>query len=172
MILSDSDIRKLLESGELVIKPLYEDTVRENGVDLRFSGYVGIVKKKDLFEPGYTDPEDVFEEVYTEEYILKPGEFIILSTEEYISLSDSLMGFINLRSSFARLGLILSPTIVDAGFEGNLTVGLYSSTMPVKISRGTRFLHLVIGRLSSKSSKPYRGRYRGIRGLAKPFTIK
>ncbi len=172
MILSDSDIKKLLDSGELVIKPIYEDTVRENGVDLRFSGYIGRVEKRVLFEPGSTDPDDVFEEVYVEEYVINPGEFIILSTEEYVRLSESLMGFINLRSSFARLGLILSPTIVDAGFEGNLTVGLYSSVMPVKISKGDRFLHLVFGRLSSESSNPYRGRYKGIRGLAKPFTIK
>ncbi len=172
MILSDTDIKRLLDTGELVIEPLHEDTIRENGVDLRFSGYIGKVGKKIVFEPGSTDPDEVFEEVYVDEYVINPGEFIILSTLEYVKLSESLMGFINLRSSFARLGLILSPTIVDAGFEGNLTVGLYSSTLPVKISRGTRFLHLVFGRLGSKSSNPYSGRYRGVRGLAKPFTIK
>jgi dCTP deaminase (EC 3.5.4.13) len=35
MILSDNDIKEALSSGLLVIKPLSEDTVRENGVDLK-----------------------------------------------------------------------------------------------------------------------------------------
>lgn len=169
MILSDVDIKRYIESGDLLIEPIYKDTIRENGVDLRFSGYIGKVSYDDVFEPGGTDPDNVYRVLYVDEYIVKPCEFIILSTEEYVKLSDSLMGFINLRSSFARLGLILSPTIVDAGFEGTLTVGLYSSVMPVKIRRGVRFLHIILSRLSSNTSMPYSGKYRGIHGLSKPF---
>jgi len=36
LILSDWDIRVYLEKKLLVVNPLFEDTVRENGVDLRF----------------------------------------------------------------------------------------------------------------------------------------
>ena len=35
MILSDKDIREYIEKNKLVIDPIANDTIRENGVDLR-----------------------------------------------------------------------------------------------------------------------------------------
>ena len=172
MILSNVDIQELISLGKLVIEPLDDDTIRENGVDLKFSGKVGVLKDSEVFIPGESDPDKFYETMEMDEYVIKPGTSIIFSTIEYIRLPPTHIAFINLRSSYARLGLILSPTIVDAGYEGNLTVGLYSSRIPVLIKKGDRILHLIIASLKTKSSKPYSGIYKGVRGLAKPFTGK
>jgi len=75
------------------------------------------------------------------------------------------MAFVNLRSSFARLGLLIPPTIVDAGFEGQLTIELIGSSFPVKLKKGTRFLHLIFDRTLTPVEYPYRSKYQGQRGV-------
>jgi len=171
LILSDRDIRGLIEKGDLIIEPIKEDTIRENGVDLRFSGKIGVFKSTETFIPKESDPDEFIDIMEVEDYVLRPGESIIFSTIEYVKMPNYLMGFINLRSSFARLGLILSPTIIDAGFDGVLTVGLSSIKLPVLLRRNERILHVIFARLLSPSESPYRGRYKGRRDISKPFLL-
>ena len=168
-MLSDVDIRRLISEGRLVIEPLCEECIRENGVDLRFSGHIAVYSSGDVFIPGESDPEHLYRDMDVDRYVINPGEHIIFSTIEYIKMPEDHIGLINIRSSYARLGLIIPPTVVDAGYEGSLTVGLYSSRVPVLLRRGDRVLHLLIDRLESPSSRPYMGRYKGFRGVAKPF---
>jgi dCTP deaminase len=78
------------------------------------------------------------------------------------------MGFVNLRSSYARIGLTIPPTIVDANFEGQLTIELVGGDFPVKLYAGDRFLHVVFARLSSIVEKPYSGKYQGQKGVRLP----
>ncbi|MFP3225303.1 MAG: dCTP deaminase, partial [Sulfolobaceae archaeon] len=40
MILGDRDLKYYLEKGWIIIDPLKEDTIRENGVDLRVGGEI------------------------------------------------------------------------------------------------------------------------------------
>ena len=171
MILSDKDIRNYIRDGKLIIDPLRDDSIRENGVDLRFSGKIGVFKSTKVFVPGESNPDNFFQIMEVDKYILNPGDSIIFSTEEYIKMPNNLIGFINLRSSFARLGLILSPTIIDAGFDGVLTVGLSSTKIPVLIRRGDRILHIIFSELKSPSESPYSGRYKGRRDISKPFLL-
>jgi len=59
-------------------------------------------------------------------------------------------------------------TIVDAGFEGNLTIELIGSGFPVKLYAGERFVHLVFAKLTSPVEKPYKGKYQRQRGVTLP----
>jgi len=43
---------------------------------------------------------------------------VLATTLENIAIPDRLMAFCELRSTFARLGISIPPTIVDAGFSG------------------------------------------------------
>lgn len=152
MILSDRDIKRYLNSKKLVIEPLSEDTIRENGVDLRIGNEIVRISQDMKKEVG-------------QEFIIYPNEHVLLVTKEYIKLSNDIIGFCNLRSTFARKGLLIPPTIVDAGFEGQLTIELVGSSVPVKITAGERFLHLVFAKTLSPVEKPYRGKYQGQRGV-------
>lgn len=135
MILSDVSIHTYLREGELAVEPLHPDSVRENGVDLRWSGQI-----KDL-----------------------GGGHMLGLTEEYIRLPNFMAGFCCLRSSFARRGILAAYTAVDAGFEGKLVIELFSGLPGVieGIQPGERFLHLVLAVLTSPVRNPYRGRYQG-----------
>ena len=93
---------------------------------------------------------------------------MLLHTLEYLRLPSYIAGLVNLRSTWARTGIYIPATIVDAGFEGQLTIEVVGSSFPVKLYPGDRFLHLVLVKLGTPTSKPYNGAYRGQTGVRLP----
>ncbi len=169
MILSDFDLWNYIRSGRLRVEPLSEDIVRENGLDLRIGYEIGRLKKtQKVLDPQENSPDDFYIIERGDAFLINPHEHVLLHTIEYLSLPKDIMGFVNLRSSYARLGLSLPPTIVDANFEGQLTIEMIGSEFPVKLRAGERFIHLVFAKLTSEVEKPYRGKYQGQRGVRLP----
>lgn len=168
MILGDRDLKYYLEKGLIVINPLSKDSVRENGVDLRIGSEIARFRKTSFVYEEGSDPGRFFEIEKGDEFVIYPNEHVLLVTEEYIKLPNDVMAFVNLRSSFARLGLFIPPTIVDAGFEGQLTIEVVGSAFPVKLRRGTRFLHLIFARTLTPVENPYNGKYQRQRGVTLP----
>ena len=165
MILSDWDIRVYLEKKLLVINPLFEDTIRENGVDLRFGyrfcrfkGNNVVIDTRLMNVSEAIDCIDVEEE---KGFLIKPYEHVLATTLEWVELPHDLVGLVNLRSSFARAGIYIPPTIIDAGFKGNITIEVIGGPHPVNIYPAQRFLHVVFARTSSPVYKPYQGKYQG-----------
>jgi len=169
MILSDFDLWNYIRSGRLKIEPFTEDIVRENGLDLRIGGQIArFTRNNKTFDTRSSDPSDFYYFEEGQSFTIKQGEHVLLHTKEYLSLPKDLMGFVNLRSSYARIGLMIPPTIIDANFEGELTIELVGGDFPVKLYEGDRFLHVVFARLSSIVERPYMGRYQGQRGVRLP----
>ncbi len=112
MMLSDSDIRKALESGELVVDPFHSEIVKASGLTL----HLGEV----LLKPVDGDVADVkteqvprFEEIRIADdkpYRLQPGEFLLGHTYQKISVGNSLGFLIEGRSTLARVGLTIVQT--------------------------------------------------------------
>ncbi|MEM1919042.1 MAG: dCTP deaminase [Desulfurococcaceae archaeon] len=173
MILSDWDIRVYVEKGLLIIKPLFEDTIRENGVDLRFGyQFCRFSKKSDTVIDSRKDPLDMIlecTEVSEDEgFVINPLEHVLATTLEWIELPHDLVGLVNLRSTFARLSLYIPPTVVDSGFKGQLTIEVIGGSVPLKVYPGQRFLHVIFARTSSPVYKPYTGKYQEQRGVTPP----
>jgi len=170
MILSDWDIRVYIEKKLLVIDPLFEDTIRENGVDLRFGyefcrfrkNFRGIIDSKEYDPIDFLECRDVSED---EGFVIQPLEHILATTLEWVELPHDLIGFVNLRSTFARLSLYIPPTVIDAGFKGQVTIEIIGGSLPVRVYPGQRFLHVIFARTSSPVYRPYRGKYQGQRGV-------
>jgi len=171
MILGDRDLRYYIKKGLIVVDPFDESIIRENGLDLRLGGE--IARMRNPGEPFDTkNPPSDYSKYYVIErgdsFIIHPHEHVLLTTLEYIKLPDDIMAFVNLRSTYARLGIYAPPTIVDAGFEGTLTIELVGGQFPVKLYKGERFLHLVFAKTTSPVERPYRGKYQGQRGVMLP----
>ncbi|ADI32489.1 deoxycytidine triphosphate deaminase [Staphylothermus hellenicus DSM 12710] len=173
LILSDWDIRVYIEKKLLIINPLFPDTIRENGVDLRF-GYQFCRFKKDqnIIIDTARDPVDktlVCEETDEDKgIIINPLEHVLATTLEWIEMPNDLIGFVNLRSTFARYSLYIPPTIIDAGFKGNITIELIGGSIPVKVYPKQRFLHVIFARTSSPVYRPYSGKYQEQKGVTPP----
>ena len=103
---------------------------------------------------------------------LEPNECVLLSTEETIEVPPGWLGLVCLRSTFARLGLISSPTVADPGFKGTLTLGVYNaSKSPVLIESGIRLwsLHYLV---VPDITRRYNGKYQGQSKITGPKAIE
>jgi len=198
MILGDEDLKYYLERKKLVVEQISEKTIRENGLDLKIDNEIAIekiTKYKTTYDKldemtGYDytvlidshNEEDVknrFEKIKAiynlnnpddkPYFIIQPHSLNLLSTQEYVKFPDDLIGFCALRSSVARHGFIAPITIVDAGFEGTLTIEVfYAGTRPFKLYVGDRFLHLIVEKTASPVRHPYVGIYKGQKGVRTP----
>lgn len=139
MILTGRDIQWYIETGKLVIDPVEPDQFQQNGVDLILEDIEG---RPTQFWRG----------------------FYLGGTRETLKMPDDLMGFVCLRSTWARSGLLVPPTVVDAGFEGNLTLEILSAVDTLPVPYGQRFAHLILAKLSGPA-EPYAGKYQGQRGI-------
>jgi len=117
------------------------------------------------------DARHLFRVVRADEVVIPPRGFVLLTTEEYVKMPGDAAGLANLRSTLARLGLVIPPTVVDAGFEGNVTIEVVNqSPNTIVLKRGVRFLHLVVVRAEGWAS--YAGAYLGQRGVTPPKGLK
>ncbi|RLI28525.1 MAG: dCTP deaminase [Candidatus Hecatellales archaeon] len=170
MILSDFDLRNYVREGRLRIEPMSEDTIRENGVDLRLGNQIARLRQTDIIlDPrNLPDIREFFIMETGESFVIQPYEKVLVSTLERVELPPDLMGFVELRSTFARCGLLMPPTIIDGGFRGSITLEIMGSSFPVKLHSGERFAHIVFAKLTSPLSKPYTGKYQDQKGVTLP----
>ncbi|PCN50903.1 dCTP deaminase [Candidatus Geothermarchaeota archaeon ex4572_27] len=170
MILSDRDIRRYIGEGKLVVEPMSSDTIRANGLDLRIGGVVARPREvAEPVDPESCDPRSCYEVAdYGEYLVLRPGEHVLIHTLEYIRMPRDVVGLIGIRSTYARMGLHTPLTVVDAGYEGQLTVQLRCGSIPLRLRRGARVVHLVLVKALSEADRPYSGRYQGRRGISLP----
>jgi dCTP deaminase len=173
LILSDRDIRKQIESGRLVIEPFDPDLVQPSSVDLRVDDEFRVfANTRYPYIDVRTPMEDLTEvvKVKTDEpFILHPGEFVLGSTLERVSLPDDLVGRIEGKSSLGRLGLLIHSTagFIDAGWTGHLTLELSNvANLPITIYPGMKIGQLCLFEMTSPAERPYgeRGKYQGQRG--------
>jgi len=105
-------------------------------------------------------------------WVLSPGRSALLSTEEEVYLPPDTVGFIAVRGTWVRLGIITPLTIVDPGFKGTLTIRAFnSSAFDLLITPGDSIWSMTKVKLEPKSEPLYEGRYQGQSGLtiAKAF---
>jgi len=140
VVLSDVEILSALKAGIIKIVPFDENCLNPAGYDLRLKNTVTI-------EPGIQE---------------------LVVTIERIELDLSVVGFLNIRSSLAREGVIGSLALVDPGFRGQLTVALFNaSKQRVKIKRDERFVQIALAKLGGRAKRRYVGRYQDSEGVVK-----
>jgi len=171
MILTRSEIIRFLESGLLSVDPFSEDVVRENGLDLRVGGEYAIYAfEGQIIEPCSLDSANhLFSVVEAKDgrIVIPPRNFALLTTLEYVKLPGNVVGFCNLRSTLARYGLGIPPTVIDAGFEGNITIEVVNnSNNYIVLKPGMRFLHVILAKATGEEK--YTGKYLGQRGVTPP----
>lgn len=181
MILGDKDLKETIEKGKLKIEGLQEDSIRENGIDLRIGNSVAtdiLIEEEDgllhIINTHNKESSDRRFEIreFKKWFVIPPKTNILLVTKEIITLPNNLMAFCAIRSSIARMGFISPITIVDAGFSGSLTIeAFYGGNNPIKLYVGDRFLHLVFAKTLSPVEHPYSGFYQGQKEVNLPKTI-
>jgi dCTP deaminase len=176
MLLSDRDIRAEIAAGRVAVEPFAESMVQPSSVDVRLDRFFRVFEnhKYSVIDPSIEQSELTREVVVepNEHFILHPGEFVLASTYEIITLPDDIAGRLEGKSSLGRLGLLTHSTagFIDPGFSGHITLELSNvANLPVKLFPGMKIGQLCLIKLSSPADHPYgsavyASRYQGQRG--------
>ena len=176
MLLSDRDILAEVEAEKIGLAPFEPAMVQPSSIDVRLDRFFRVFEnhKYPHIDPAVDQPDltRMVEPEGDEPFILHPGEFVLGSTYEVVTLPDDVAARLEGKSSLGRLGLLTHSTagFIDPGFSGHVTLELSNvATLPITLWPGMKIGQLCFFRLSSPSEHPYGSekygsRYQGQRG--------
>jgi dCTP deaminase len=176
MLLSDHDLTAEIKAGRLSLEPFEPTLVQPSSIDVRLDRWFRVFNntKYTHIDPSkqQDDLTSLVEAPDGEPFVLHPGEFVLGSTLEVVSLPDDLAGRLEGKSSLGRLGLLTHSTagFIDPGFSGHVTLELSNvANLPITLWPGMKIGQLCLFRLSSPANHPYGSsvygsRYQGQRG--------
>ena len=176
MVLSDRTIARLIGEGRIAIDPYDVSLLQPSSVDVRVDRYFRVFHNARY---PYIDvklpQEELTEEVAIDDeqpFILHPGEFVLGSTLERVTLPDDFVARLEGKSSLGRLGLLIHSTagFIDPGWDGHVTLELSNvANLPITIYHGMKIGQISFMQLSEPTSTPYGtaslgSKYQGQRG--------
>jgi len=176
VLLSDRDIRAEIEDKRVQLDPFDAEMVHPSSIDVRLDRFFRVFENHRYphIDPAEDQPDLTrsVEPDGDEPFILHPGEFVLGSTYEVVTLPDDIAARLEGKSSLGRLGLLTHSTagFIDPGFSGHVTLELSNvATLPIKLWPGMKIGQLCFFRLSSPAEHPYGSaktgsRYQGQRG--------
>ncbi|WP_100656885.1 dCTP deaminase [Alteromonas flava] len=174
MRLCDRDIYKHLQEGKIAITPTPDyDQISGVTVDIRLGNkfrvfedhaapYIDLSgKKEEMQEALNSVMSDEIQVAEGKAFFLHPGELALAVTLESVTLPDDIVGWLDGRSSLARLGLMVHVTAhrIDPGWSGNIVLEFFNSgKLPLALKPGMKIGALSFEVLSNPAEKPYNAR--------------
>ncbi|MCU1618816.1 MAG: dcd, partial [Modestobacter sp.] len=110
MLLSDRDIRAALAAGRLGLAPYDAAMVQPSSIDVRLDRFFRVFNNARYthIDPALQqdDLTTLVEPAGDDPFVLHPGEFVLGSTLEVVSIPDDLAARLEGKSSLGRLGLL------------------------------------------------------------------
>lgn len=174
MRLSDGDIEQRLADGSIVIDPApASDDIAGISVDLRLDHRFRVfnnnsVTHLDLSGDRAQLDRDInrimskeIEIAEGDALFIHPGELVLGATLESVTVPDDLVGWLDGRSSLARLGLMVHVTAgrIDPGWQGQIVLEFYNNgKLPLALRPGMVICAMSFELLSSPAKRPYNKR--------------
>src|SRR6187431_1607620 len=162
MVLSDRAIRRLIEAGRIGIDPYEEGLMQPSSLDVRVDRLFRVFRNSRYPYIDVKLPQEELTELVEAEadepFILHPGEFVLGSTLERVTLPDDLVARLEGKSSLGRLGLLIHSTAgyVDPGWDGYLTLELSNvANLPIALYYGMKIGQISFFKMSSAVERPY-----------------
>lgn len=163
MILTRSVILDEMAAGRIALDPFDPAQLGPASIDLHLGDQIRVLSDPTLAVAVTDDPDY---ERGTElrrldaPYPMRPGETIHGITRERIRLPDDVAGWLEGRSRFARIGLMIHVTsgFVAPGVNGRQVLEMANvSGRPLAIHPGVRLCQIVLQRCEGRAE--YRGRF-------------
>ena len=163
MQLSDIDIKKALEKGEIIIHDFEEERLQPASYDvlLGFEFIIFDIHKMDSIDPKNKSTEYTKKVVLESEddyFVLHPGQFALGVTLDYFGVGNKHACQIMGKSSLARLGLIIHTTagFIDPGNELNVTLEFVNvNTLPIKLYPKMKIAQIAFFELKTPCNRKY-----------------
>lgn len=174
MRLSDKDIEQYLDAGKIVIEPKPDISMISGvSVDIRLGNEFRVFQEHtapyiDLSAPK-AEVQEAMNSIMSDEihvadgdaFFLHPGELALAVTLESVTLPDNIVGWLDGRSSLARLGLMVHVTAhrIDPGWSGQIVLEFYNSgKLPLALRPKMKIAALNFETMSSSATRPYNKR--------------
>ena len=97
-----------------------------------------------------------------------PGEFVLAHSLESFNIPDNITGLLFCKSSYARLGMNMAPTVLKSGWSGQLVLEIYNQTKYIMtIYEGCGIGTIYFAEHADSSLNPYDGKYQHQEGVVK-----
>ncbi len=174
MRLCDKDIEQSLRDEQIKISPTPDSSMISGvSVDIRLGNEFRVFKDHtvpyiDLAAPK-GEVQQAMNAVMSEEiviadgeaFFLHPGELALAVTYESVTLPDNIVGWLDGRSSLARLGLMVHVTAhrIDPGWSGQIVLEFYNSgKLPLALRPKMKIAALNFETMSASAERPYNKR--------------
>ena len=180
-LLSDSDILKEIQAGNIICEPFIHENLSNSSLDVRLGKKIKVYKETNIYTSAelplisfnidingktkavYQNVDTKTIDISDEGYILHPNQFILAETLEYVgSNCNYIIAEVADKSTMARAGLSVcfSAGYIDVGNSLNITLEIKNNNnLPVKLVYGQHIAQLKFSYLSSPASKMYNGKY-------------
>ena len=160
-VLSRSAILREMKKGTIKVSPFSESNIGPASIDLTLDNQFRIPKRRKAIV--------ITNEIHGEQYahlkkssriVLKPGELALGITKETVTLSQGFCGWLQGRSRFARLGLMVhvSSSFVHPGVSNKQVLEMVNvGKSPLVITPGLKICQLILQRAEGKGQ--YKGRF-------------
>ena len=168
MVLSDRTIRRLIAEGRIRVEPYEPELMQPSSLDVRVDRYFRVFRNSRYpyidVKARQEELTELVEVTGDEAFILHPGEFVLGSTLERVTLGPDLVARLDGKSSLGRLGLLIHSTagFVDAGWDGHLTLEFSNvANLPIAIYPGMKIGQISFLQMSTEADVPYGGNQTG-----------
>lgn len=174
MRLCDTDIERYLEEGIITLTPRpSNDKINGATVDVRLGYSFRVFKEHSTPYIDLSGPKEEvsaqLEQVMSDEIIiddgeafyLHPGQLALATTLESVRLPSNIVGWLDGRSSLARLGLMVHVTAhrIDPGWEGKVVLEFFNAgKLPLALRPQMAIGALSFEILSGYAARPYLSR--------------
>jgi len=162
VVLSDAAIRRLIESGRILVEPYEPALMQPSSLDVRVDRLFRVFRNSRYpYIDVKQEQEELTELVRVEgdhPFVLHPGEFVLGSTLERVRLPDDLVARLEGKSSLGRLGLLIHSTagFIDPGWDGHVTLELSNvATLPITIYPGMKIGQISFMQMTEPAANPY-----------------
>lgn len=167
MLLSDQDIKKAVDNGEITLKPFDESRLQPASYDILL-GNLFIVN--DAHSSTFIDPvKKIYPKTHEvnvpdgDVFVLHPGVSILGYSRDFFG-SDNYLIEVNGKSSLARIGLLVhnSAALINPGHFLNVALELCNlNNVPIVLHPGMPIAQLTFAQLSHPPAQNYKetGRY-------------
>ena len=156
-VLSDVRLLERIYDKELKIEPFVFDHVQPSSIDLTLDNRIRTPKSGIEISAFDADIKECFEEKILDEYVLKPGDFIVGQVKETIGLSKKMTGLIQNRNSLIRLGINVGlSSYINPGYYGQLPIVIHNlGNFSVDLVPGMRICQLIIFDVTPDPERDY-----------------
>jgi len=168
VVLAKSELLKLIHQGKIKIEPFTEDQIGPASIDMTLGNEFRTFKKARSILQAKPDFELSNDEI-TEKHYVSDGEYFLLLpqeslhaiTREKLTLPENICGWIQGRSSFARIGLMvhITASFIQPGSSNRQVLEIFNvAPIPIALYPGTRICHVILEK--TEGIGKYEGKYR------------